>query len=85
MITTKKFITIDPDAYLSARNGVGYEALGFWLDLVCHCNGHDSLPDDDQAIGTMLGTDVRIVRRLKKQLVDAGLIKARIGVNGGAA
>jgi hypothetical protein len=85
LITTMKFITINPDAYVDMRKGLTFEALGFWLDLVTCCNGHDSLPNDDHAIGAMLGTDVRVVRRLKRELVKAGVVKPRLGVNGGAS
>jgi hypothetical protein len=83
MIARKKLITIDPDNDALNRKGLSFQAPGCWLDLAAHCNSHDSLPDDDQSIGTLPGTDVRVVRRLKKELAEAGMIQTRFGVKRG--
>lgn len=81
-IASRSMIVLDPDGLMDVRGAVSYEAMGFWLDLVMLANGHDSFPDDDVSISTLLGTDIRIVRRLKKELVEAGMIKPRFGVRG---
>lgn len=77
-------IVIDPPAYIEMREGISLEARGFWLDLLTLCNGHDSIPDNDQSISTLLNLDPRVVRRLKAELIKAGVLRAHLGVKGGA-
>lgn len=85
MISHKNVITIDPAIYRERFKALSHEAKGFWLDLMAAgCGSAAAIPACEEKLGHMIGCDVRKVRRLRDELVAAGILEARFGVKGAA-
>jgi hypothetical protein len=78
--STRTLITIDPVVYRDRFGKLSHECKGFWLDLMSH--GITTIPACEEQLGALLKCDVRKVRRLRDELVTAGILESRFGVKG---
>lgn len=76
-----KWYKRDPEAALRGMHTLSLELRGAYntiLDLIYSRDGQ--LPDDDRFIAGFLGVDVRVWKRLKTALIDAGKLYVEAGM-----
>lgn len=76
-----KWYKRDPEAALRGMQTLSLELRGAYntvLDLIYSRDGN--LPDDDRFIAGFLGVDVRVWKRLKGSLIDAGKLYIEAGM-----